>query len=330
MFQFEKLSVNQILVFSEIVSNSSLMQQEFIEKDYLRQALNFGETIEFLQKLDLIEIIENRITVKPNYGKFLEDLKEEQKLRERTKSFIINALINKKTLFSEYINDFFSNFRLKDKHYDFAPSASERLEYSGLRNFLIDLEFLYLDSSEKKYIIAEEYWHAFSELKRQKKLSPDEFLKIQRSKEEIGREAEFKIIEYEKGRLFKFPNLVEKIEHISLKDVTAGYDIKSFEVTIDEKDNIAPRFIEVKAVSPGNYKFNWTRNEIEKSKFYRQNYYLYLLPVMGKNNFDFESLKVIRDPYFKIYKNKNGWICTYELLTFSLSNESKEDNSNNM
>ena len=306
------------------------MQKEFIEKGYLRHALNFEETIEFLQELHLIEDRAGQIILKPKYRNLLKDLKEAEKTKEVVKKFIVKSLINERTHFSEHLNEFLRQFRLINNQYEFAPSVSERLEYSGLRNFLIDLEFLYLDSSEKKYVIAEEYWHAFSKLKRQKKLSPDEFLKIQRSKEEIGREAEFKIIEYEKGRLFKFPNLVEKIEHISLKDVTAGYDIKSFDATIDEKGNAAPRFIEVKAVSPWNYRFNWTRNEIEKSEFYHRNYYLYLLPVTGKKKFDFDNLKVIRDPYLKIYKNKNGWICTYELLTFSLSNESKEENSNNM
>ncbi|GAI75160.1 unnamed protein product, partial [marine sediment metagenome] len=222
MFQFEKLSVNQILMFSEIVRDSSLLQKEFIEKSYLRHALNFEDTIEFLQELDLVEISEDRLTLKPKYRKFLERFKEAQKPVEIAKKFILNSLINKKTPFAEYLDKFFSHFHLKDKHYEFAPSVSERLEYSGLRNFLIDLEFLYLDSSETKYVIAEEHSFACNELIQQNQISPAEFLKIQHMKGEIGRAAELKIIEYERERLLQFPDMVEKIEHTALKNVAAG------------------------------------------------------------------------------------------------------------
>jgi len=50
MFEFEKISVQQIFVFSEIVNESSLSQKEFIEKTYLRNATHFDETVNFLQE----------------------------------------------------------------------------------------------------------------------------------------------------------------------------------------------------------------------------------------------------------------------------------------
>jgi len=327
MFQFEKLSVNQILVFSEIVNESSLFQKEFVEKRYLRNSQNFGETVEFLQELNLIKISENNIILKPKYKRFLEDFKGAHKPREITKEFILNSFINHKTPFSEYLGKFFSHFHLKDKHYEFTPSVSERLKYSGLRNFLIDLEFLYLDSTETKYIIAEAYSPTYAAFKQSNQVSPEEFLRAQQRKDEIGKAAEIQIIKYEKERLSQLPDLVKRIEHTALRDVSAGYDIKSFDGKLGEDGNPIQRYIEVKAVSSRDYGFNWTRNEVEKSEYYNQDYYLYLLPVVGKNAFDLKSLKIIKDPYSNIYEQGSEWARTCEVLAFSLTRDYSKENS---
>ena len=323
MFEFEKISVQQIFVFSEIVNESSLSQKEFIEKTYLRNATHFDETVNFLQEQGLIETKENQIVLKPRYEKFLIDLKEVRRPKEKVKKFIIDYFIGRKTPFSEYLNEFLSQFHLKNKQYEFTPSASERLKYSGLRNFLIDLEFIYFDSTQIKYVVTDEYFSAFAELRESYQLSVGEFLKIRQKKEEIGKAAELEIIEYEKERLSQFPRLAEKIEHTAIKNVAAGYDIKSFEGKLNESANGVPKYIEVKAVSIWDYGFNWTRNEIEKAKLYKGNYYIYLLPVVGKNRFDLKGLRIIRDPYKNIYKNKNEWVRTEELLGFSLSEGSE-------
>jgi len=316
--EFEKISVQQILVFSEIVNESSLLQKEFIEKTYLRNATHFDETVKFLQELGLIETKEKKVVIKPKYEEFLIGLKEVRRPKEKVKKFIIDYFVSRKTSFSEYLNEFFSQFHFKNKQYEFTPNASQRLEYSGLRNFLIDLEFMYLDSTETKYIIAEAYSHTYAAFKQSNQVSPEEFLKAQQRKVEIGKAAEIQIIKYEKERLLQLPDLVEKIEHTALRDVSAGYDIKSFDGKLGEDGNPIQRYIEVKAVSSRDYGFNWSRNEIEKSEFYSHKYYLYLLPVMGKNEFDIDNLKMINDPFVNVFKNRNKWIQTCESLAFSL------------
>ena len=325
--EFEKISVQHILVFSEIVNESSLLQKEFIEKTYLRNATHFDETVKFLQELGLIETKENKVALKPKYEEFLIGLKEDPRPEEKVKKFIIDYFVSRKASFSEYLNEFFSQFHFKNKQYEFAPSAFQRLKYSGLRNFLIDLEFMYLDSTETKYIIAETYSPTFAAFKQSNQVSPEEFLRLQQRKDEIGKAAEIQIIKYEKERLSKYPDLVKKIEHTALRDVSAGYDIKSFDGKLGEDGNPIQRYIEVKAVSSQDYGFYWTRNEIEKSEYYNQDYYLYLLPVVGKNAFDLKALKIIKDPYSNIYKQGSEWARTCEVLAFSLTRDCSKENS---
>ena len=325
--EFERISVQQILVFSEIVNQSSLLEKEFIEKSYLRNATHFDETVKFLQELGLIEIKENEVILKHKYEETIIGLKENRRPKEKVKEFIIDYFVSRKTSFSEYLNEFFSQFHFKNNQYEFKPSVSQRLKYSGLRNFLIDLEFLYLDSTETKYIIAEAYSHTYAAFKQSNQVSPEEFLRAQQRKDEIGKAAEIQIIKYEKERLSQLPNLVKIIEHTALRDVSAGYDIKSFDGKLGEDVNPIQRYIEVKAVSSQDYGFYWTRNEIEKSEYYNQDYYLYLLPVMGKNTFDLKALKIIKDPFSNMYKQGSEWAHTCEVLAFSLTQDCSKENS---
>ena len=248
MLQLDKISVKQILVFSEVVNEASILQKEFIEKQYKRGAPNFGQTVAFLSELNLVDIADNHIVLKPSYEQFLKNLRESKKPREATKKYIINCIVTSKSSFAEYLNEFLSRFRLVNKQYEFAPNNVERLKYSGLRNFLIDLDLLYLDSSEMKYVSASDYSYICTELRTSCRISPNEFLKIREAKEDIGNAAELKIIEYEKEQLSKYPHLSDKIEHIAKYDVKAGYDIKSYEVATGDNQYI-PKYIEVKAVS---------------------------------------------------------------------------------
>jgi len=323
MLQLDKISVNQILVFSEVVSGASLLQKEFVEKQYQRGASNFDQTLEFLRELNLVDIAGNQIILKPSYEQFLKNLRESQKPRETTKKYVIHCIVNSKSSLTEYLNEFLERFHLINEQYEFTPNPTERLKYSGLRNFLIDLGLLYLDSSETKYVVVNDYSDFCAELQASCRLSPSQFLRIRQDKEDIGKAAELKIIEYERGQLSRCPHLAEKIEHIAKYDVKAGYDIKSYEIATGNNQYI-PKYIEVKAVSIIDYEFFWSRNEIEKSEVCRQSYYLYLLPVKGKNEFYLEHLKIIKDPYLNIFNNSCEWAKTVESLSFAMIAEPKK------
>lgn len=89
----------------------------------------------------------------------------------------------------------------------------------------------------------------------------------------IGDLGELWVIKYEKEKLInlKLNHLVDKISHTAIKEGDGtGYDIKSFD---ENKNEI---FIEVKTTTGGvNNPFYITRNELEKSKIEKDNYYLY-------------------------------------------------------
>jgi hypothetical protein len=326
MFSFKHISVNQIIVFSEIIAESTLLDREFIERRYLDHCRNFSDTIEFLREIGLIGIGGSKIVAKAKYKAFLKEFQNSDQPREMVCNCIVAWFLDERTYLYGYLGEYLSHFRLKNGKYEFRPKAAERLRYSDVRNFLMDLRFLYLDTKKSKYIITDHYSLIYAESKAAQVLSPDEFMEAQKRREKIGKAAEIRIVKYERERLAKFPDLVKKIEYIAVTDVMAGYDIKSFEGEFDEGRNPVPRFIEVKAVSPLDYRFYWTRNEIEKSELYGQRYHLYLLPVLGKHRFDIKNLKIIQSPYSSVYKDKSTWNRTEELVAFSLSKDLGKQN----
>lgn len=319
MFSFERLSVKQITVFSELVGTSSLLRIDFLKRKHGERAQHFIETVKFLGELGLIVAKGNQIEVRSEYKMFLSEFKTSNQQEQIMREFLIYKLLDDEAFFSKYVKEFISQFHLVGNRYEFTPSTAQRLKVSGLRNFLMDLKFLHLDSTGKKYLVADDYFFVFVEQRESQQLSEDEFQKILKKKAIIGKAAELEVINFEQNRLSKVQLLAEKIEHTAIKDVTAGYDIKSFEEKLDENKKPVPRYIEVKAVSPRNYRFHWTRNEMEKAELYQQKYYLYLLPVRGKKEFDIDALKIIGDPWVQVYGNDNEWIRTEELLAFSLA-----------
>lgn len=317
--KLDKISLVQIRVFSEILSQSNLLQIDYIKKRYLEKARNFTETVNFLSDLNLIRIVKNQVRIKTEYSDLIRKCRNSTKTEKLISEFLVNYSINNKTTFSSYLNEFLANFQINNSRYEYLPNTTHRLKYSGLRNLLIELGLLHLDSEKNSYIIDSNYLLSYFQNRKPRPITQDEFTRIQQKRAEIGYRAELKILELEKLRLSQYPDLVMKIEHVAKDDVTAGYDIKSFDTNFDNSD-INPKYIEVKAVSIWDYQFYWTANEIEKSRVNRDNYFLYLLPVLTKEEFDMENLKVIPNPYEKVYKNKNEWNRKNESISFSIKN----------
>jgi hypothetical protein len=324
MFPFDKISLNQILVLSVVLAESTLLENEFIEEKHLKRAPNYKETIEFLSKIGSISKKGNRIILEPEYKAALEKFKEAPNREGVIREYLVKIFIVKKNCFSKYISDFLTLFQLRNDKYEFS-STHQRLLFSGLRNLLISIGFLELDPDKRKVVVSEEFVQIYKASLISEALPLDEFLDIIKRRNNLALAAELEVLKYEKKRLSRFPLLVDKIEHVSLEDVCAGYDIKSFDMGYDERGQPIPRYIEVKAVSPVNFSFYWSRNEIDKARKSRQQYYLYLIPVLSNRNFDVKNILVIKDAYLNVYIDRKKWRREEELIGFSLP---KDKNTN--
>lgn len=108
-------------------------------------------------------------------------------------------------------------------------------------------------------------------LEKNKKTEERLLQELEQQRQE-GLAGEIFVIQYELTRLEHHPQK-GKIKQISIIDVSAGFDIISFE---DASSKILNRFIEVKTYR-GKPHFYWSVNEIRVSKLRAEHYYLYLV-----------------------------------------------------
>ncbi len=301
--KFKDIKYSQIRTLLEILSKSSSSDKEFIRSLFLKESPNYENTIEFLTEIGIITSQDEKILLIDSISSYiLKTTKDDDSL----KNCLMEIIINNKVVFSQFVKRYLDNFILKDSSYSFKPSTEENLKYSWIRNFLMELELIEFNRGSNTYYISEKYHHIIGEYLETRMLSPDELEAIQDRQKVLGTSAELKIIEYEKERLNKSPYLVEKIQHVALKDTRAGYDILSFDLP-DNSGDFIERYIEVKAVSISNFRFYLTDNEIKKSILYNEQYYLYLLPIICKNKFDLESMEIVQNPYENIINDQEKW-----------------------
>jgi hypothetical protein len=156
------------------------------------------------------------------------------------------------------------------------------------------------------YIIAPDYAATVDSFVNDTKfLSPEDLLEKRRRQEELGAIAEQMILDYEKQRLRKLGHIIESesIQWVSKLNVSAGYDIRSFDAR--SKNLVHNRFIEVKGSARKTIHFFWSSNEIEAAKRLGDRYWLYYQPLRSLNSASNPEPIVIRNPYKNIWSNKN-------------------------
>ena len=169
------------------------------------------------------------------------------------------------------------------------------------RNILIQFHALREQSGD--LVIASEYEDVFAEYQKKLRVGMSlEKLKRQLESQELqGECAEQFVISYEMKRLAGHPNL-SKIKQISVIDVTAGYDILSYNSIESEKMD---RFIEVKSYFQKLH-FYWSQNEIEKAKLYEDKYFIYLVDMSKVDDPEYEP-QIIENPGTNILES-DSWI----------------------
>jgi len=255
-----------------------------VKLNYSRNNRFLQENLNFLIMINIFEIYDNTIKLNTNSSFNLKEI-------------IISSIINSPD-YAVCVKNYLSNFKKNDQgYYIFQPDSFYNIESSELRNFLITAGYI-KNLEDNKYILLDE---SILEKFRSRIFSPEQLRKKLLDNELLGIAAEKIVFEYETNRIKKFGNHL-KVHHISLKDVSAGYDIQSYEGNIQI-------FIEVKAVSISNYKFHLSPLEYQTAINLRENYYIYLLPVdySKKDKFDLDKLLKINNLSKNIFEKKSYW-----------------------
>lgn len=259
----------------------------YVKINYSRFNKYLQDSLNFLVELNILSINNNKIEI------------------ENTNLLFKDFLISKILISSQYcppLKEYFNNFIKVDSKLIFKPNDIYNSITSSLRNFLISMNLVKYEIDADHYSLLDS---EFLNKLNKARFSPEE-LKIQLEKQnQIGLLAEEFVLKIEKEKLLKF-NKKLLPEHIAKFDVSAGYDILSYEINTSEIKKI---YIEVKAVSSSNFKFYLSSSEFQTSLKYKNDYFLYLLPVdySSTEKFNKDYIRKINDLENNLFKNKTNW-----------------------
>lgn len=175
------------------------------------------------------------------------------------------------------LSDFFLLFRISPKGETFRariadiPFESNERSVGGL---LAQLSIL--STASGWYVVDRAHIEKVQSMRALARgMSREDLEAILRHRREMGEEAEQICLKFERQRLVKLGKavLAELVEHTSKLDVSAGYDISSYDGTSDVLEH--DRFIEVKSSASSQLSFYWPRNEIDVARELRAMYWIY-------------------------------------------------------
>lgn len=260
-----------------------------------KRQLSVEDLVSYCLTLGWIRKEEDILTILPDFEPFLGD-------KDELNDLLISSTVEQLFLCG-IVNQTMFSYDSVQCSYAFKNELLP-LTFSCVRNVLISQGFLVpqRESLGTRFYIAPPYDDLIAKhcKTRRKQLSLERLKKQLEDNEISGEKAELFVLEYEKKRI-GIP-LCENIKRISEIDVSAGYDIVSF----DSSESLEPdRFIEVKAVSSSG--FFLSKNEYEIAKLKGDTYFLYLVE-LSKVEEPGYTPDMIQNPAMSVMKSDKWFV----------------------
>ena len=288
-------------LFEEI----SQPQTDHIKDRYSEQAGGFEEVLEFLEASRIIKTQHGQIHRGQQFVPARDKLKNNPVSYNK---FLVELALRLRTRHGEEIRNLLSQFEARKGPPRMATLPSGDIRYV-VRNALIEAGIIELDHETGNCEVPVQHHALYNFAKHTRGTSPEELAKQNTRKLEVGFQAELSVLNYEKGIVGH--EFADQVVHVAHYNTAAGFDIASIRVT--EGRTSEERIIEVKAVSPKDQAFFLTVKEHETAKFYRERYYLYLVPIRNQRP-NIQGLTVIRDPVETVINNFADWLVTHNTL----------------
>ena len=249
------------LVFDEMISGIEALYHSF--RYFSISQFNCHIAILFFEELGLIRVSKDKITL-TDLGFEISALTFEDR-KTRIASIVTNQLLSNKLISLGKTTVDSATGELK------IPANAIALSGAIYRNFLYENGSFVQNGSYLIFKNKELSEQIESKIvSEKKKISQEELLAQLQKQQEDGDKGELFVLDYETHRLSN-PALTPK--RVSLIDVSAGYDILSFE---DSSSSKYDRYIEVKSFR-GKPHFFWSSNEKRVAEILGENYFLYLV-----------------------------------------------------
>ena len=296
--KFDGIGLESASVFVELMGNHVRLEERLLARRYMERAVDFTDMLSFMTTLGAVGR-EGRFVVRRTK---LDDMYSA--LGITTSDFcecVIQLILDSGTEYAQEMRQVLRSFRLHRGGARLRPADLPSDRYA-VRNLLMEVGALQLNAKTREYRISNWFFGYFVRARYAHGTTPTRLRAIQQRQGEIGIAAETAVFAHERG-IVGSRDAAEVI-HIALENVGAGFDIASLrrDRGTDER---RIRMIEVKAVSPNDWRFTLTQNEIEVGAENRGHYFLYLVPIV-QGRPSLTNMVVIPDPVRRLVAD-NKW-----------------------
>ena len=282
-----------IVLFMSIVFDKEVTSCEAIRGlcSYISSAeLNYLSALYLFDDLQIIEFDGKRLRLSKK-GELFTNQSSDERL------FEIGCLAIEHVIQDELLNCAEIKYSPESNIIKF-PINAFSLSAAIYRNFLLAINALFIDNG--MISVSSDYEKCFEKhcSAANKKITQEELLKQLKKQQIDGDQAELFVISCENIRLSNSGKTAKRISQI---DVSAGYDILSYENDCSEDYD---RYIEVKSYH-GKPHFYWSDNERNTSKMLTDHYYLVLVDIDHISNDNYEPI-IIRDPFNNLHDD--SWL----------------------
>jgi len=302
-------------IFYEVIVENQIYEENF------SGLYDYKKHVEICKSLDLIKEDNGNLVLtddgKEYYNSIFTETNGEKiidVITDELKNKIIRKIIEKKEFLENEFDKSTVNIETKNGEPYFMMLTSTKKKMN--QNVIELLKELGLLSYQKeKYEISSKISDKVKKTNR-KPMSEKELHELLTQQQKTGREAEDATIDSERKRLRDMgveEVILKRISRRSEKNVSAGYDIDSFEGSkIGIKHD---RFIEVKGTTSSHPIFYWSENEREVAQKLGERYFIYIWTNVGKVNQKLSS--IIKNPYHEIVEKKYKKI--EEIITWRIN-----------
>lgn len=294
----EGVSLAAAGVLVGLLAENVTMERELLERRFYEKAVNFEQTLRFIERMHGIREEKRYIHGSSRLANMRDSLREGERSFAHYMARLCVASSNE---YGRELRKVLNAYRVKDGQ---ASLRSRDLDphFHAARNMLLEAGAMLLDHRDGRYEINGWFYGDFIKARYAHGSTPAMLRNEIRDKEDIGFAAELKVLEFERQTVGSqdAPNVI----HIAQQNTNAGFDIASIRRG-NEDGRLNLRMIEVKAVSPRNWAFTLTKNEVRVAAENKNTYFLYLVPVKKGTPIVSET-EMIQNPIRELSHNM-GW-----------------------
>ena len=295
---WEGVTLEAARVLVDLLTETTAADKGLLQRRFAERARGFNETLKYLERMQALKLEGQYIY--PDQG--LEPMKEALRTgKQEFMKYLTRLGTASTTGYGREIRKVCHAFRLEGGQ---AQMRSEGLgrEHYAARNILLEAGAIRLHHETGICTINAWFHRDFIRTLYTHGTTPQELDDLMRDRSDIGFAAELEVLKSE--RRIVGERDASNVIHVALENTSAGFDIASIRRQ-QNPDQLTVRLIEVKAVSPRDWKFIFTRNEVRVATEHQSAYFLYLVPVV-KGLPDVDQAYVLENPVENLL-NADEW-----------------------